>query len=122
MTGVAAASSTKASSEAAASSSVAAASASASSARAASQSVAAAQSASAASKQQQTAQASQSSQSGSSISTDEHTLTGFVNKYGESPVAYKVDHGMSQKGALASTPDGMCSSGEIQLKHVLEIE
>ena len=57
-----------------------------------------------------------------SIPTDETTLTGFINKYGESPASYKMDHGMTQKDALASTPDDMCSSGEIQMKHILGIE
>lgn len=57
-----------------------------------------------------------------SIPTDETTLTGFINKYGESPVSYKMDHGMTQKDALASTPDDMCSSGEIQMKHIIGIE
>jgi hypothetical protein len=39
----------------------------------------------------------------------------FVNKYGESPAAYKMDHyGMSADQALANTPDTMKTSGELQ--------
>ncbi|WP_239458021.1 hypothetical protein [Limosilactobacillus alvi] len=42
-------------------------------------------------------------------------LHDFVNKYGESPAAYKMEHqGMSARDALLSTPDNMKSSGEIQ--------
>lgn len=51
-----------------------------------------------------------------------NTLTGFVNKYGESPAAYKMAHGMTQRQALQSTPDSMCSSGEIQMKYAMGIE
>ncbi|WP_233605430.1 DUF3862 domain-containing protein [Pediococcus pentosaceus] len=47
--------------------------------------------------------------------TTQLTLSEFVNKYGMSPAAYKIKYqGMSQKEALASTPDGMKSSGEKQ--------
>lgn len=42
-------------------------------------------------------------------------LHDFVNRYGESPAAYMMDHyGMSQQQALNSTPDNMKSSGELQ--------
>lgn len=63
-----------------------------------------------------------SSHAQSSVNTDPNTLTGFINKYGESPVAYKIDHGMSEKAALASTPNSMKSSGEIQRQHELGIK
>ncbi|MYV04651.1 hypothetical protein [Furfurilactobacillus milii] len=59
-------------------------------------------------------------QSTSGISMDENTLTGFLNKYGESPAAYKIDHGMSVQQALNSTPDNMLSSGEIQDKAAMQ--
>lgn len=43
------------------------------------------------------------------------TLTSFVNKYGESPAAYLVDHyGLSPKEALYATPDSLESFGEMQ--------
>lgn len=43
------------------------------------------------------------------------TLSDFVNKYGVTPVVYKVQHfGMSPKEALESTPDELQTSGEIQ--------
>lgn len=49
------------------------------------------------------------------------TLTEFVNKYGMSPAAYKMQYeGMSELEALQSTPDNMKTSGEIQLQHQLE--
>lgn len=48
------------------------------------------------------------------ISTDTSTLTGFVNVYGMSPAAYKVQNGMSIEEALRSTPRHMKTSGEIQ--------
>lgn len=48
------------------------------------------------------------------ISTDTSTLTGFVNVYGMSPAAYKVQNGMSTEEALRSTPRHMKTSGEIQ--------
>lgn len=49
------------------------------------------------------------------------TLSEFVNKYGMSPAAYKMEHeGMSQKQALASTPDGMKSSGEKQTEYQMK--
>lgn len=96
-------------------------------AKAESESVAA--SSSAVSRSSKLAQASQSSsqassssysptQQSSSVSTDPTTLTGFVNKYGESPAAYKMDHdGMTAQQALDATPDNMETSGEIQLEH-----
>lgn len=46
------------------------------------------------------------------------TLTDFVNTYVESPVAYKIDHGMSEEEAYRSTPDDLKSSGEIQYKNM----
>ncbi len=48
------------------------------------------------------------------ISTDTSTLTGFVNVYGMSPAAYKVQNGMPIEEALRSTPRHMKTSGEIQ--------
>lgn len=52
------------------------------------------------------------------ISTDETTLSGFINKYGMSPAMYKIQNeGMSEEDALRSTPDSMKTSGEIQLGH-----
>ncbi len=43
------------------------------------------------------------------------TLSDFVNKYGVTPVVYKVQHyGMSVDEALQSTPDELQTSGEIQ--------
>ncbi|ETY74198.1 hypothetical protein [Lactiplantibacillus fabifermentans] len=58
---------------------------------------------------------------GSSISMDENTLTGFLNKYGESPALYKMEHdGMSKLKALQSTPDDMKTSGEKQTQYRLE--
>lgn len=51
------------------------------------------------------------------------TLTGFVAKYGMSPAAYKMQYeGMTERQALASTPDNMKTSGEIQLSYQLGIE
>lgn len=48
------------------------------------------------------------------------TLTDFVNKYGMSPVAYKVQYyGMTEEEALRDTPDHMKSSGEMQLGYVV---
>lgn len=47
------------------------------------------------------------------------TLTAFVNKYGMSPAAYKVEHqGMSEEQALRSTPDAMKTSGEMQIGYI----
>lgn len=52
---------------------------------------------------------------------DEKTLSGFVNKYGESPAAYKMQHdGMTALQALQSTPDYMKTSGEKQTQYRLE--
>lgn len=43
------------------------------------------------------------------------TLTEFIDKYGMSPVAYKMQYeGMSEEEALRTTPNDMKSSGEIQ--------
>lgn len=43
------------------------------------------------------------------------TLTDFLNKYGMTPAAYKVQHfGMTPMEALQSTPDILETSGEIQ--------
>lgn len=43
-------------------------------------------------------------------------LTDFVNKYGMSPAAYKMQYeGMSEEEALRNTPNEMKTSGEIQL-------
>lgn len=69
-----------------------------------------------------TAQSSQIQASDSnSISYNEKTLTGFLNKYGMSPTAYKVEHqGMTAYDALKSTPDTMKSSGEIQAEHLMD--
>lgn len=69
--------------------------------------------------------ASQSSQvqssSSSSASYDENTLTDFLNKYGMSPSAYKMEHqGMSEYDALKNTPDNMKDSGEIQTEHMMD--
>lgn len=48
-------------------------------------------------------------------SAEPSTLTEFINKYGMSPVAYKMQYeGMSEEEALQSTPNDMKSSGEIQ--------
>lgn len=47
------------------------------------------------------------------------TLTAFVNKYGMSPAAYKVQYqGMSEEQALRSTPDAMKTSGEMQIGYI----
>lgn len=65
---------------------------------------------------------SQTSASSSSTSSQPTTLAAFVAKYGESPVAYKMDHeGMTRKAALESTPASMMSSGEIQLAYSMGI-
>lgn len=48
------------------------------------------------------------------ISNDTNTLTGFLNVYGMTPAAYKVQSGMSIEEALRSTPNDMKTSGEIQ--------
>lgn len=54
----------------------------------------------------------------SSASSEPTTLSDFVNKYGESPAAYKMDHdGMTGKQALAATPDNMETFGELQTEH-----
>ncbi|ODJ70245.1 hypothetical protein [Brochothrix thermosphacta] len=51
-------------------------------------------------------------------SIDETTLTGFLNKYGMTPVAYKIQQGMSEDEALSSTPRDMKMSGEIQSEYM----
>ncbi|APX73386.1 hypothetical protein BTM29_09310 [Companilactobacillus allii] len=56
----------------------------------------------------------QNTTSNSGISYDENTLTGFLNKYGVSPVLYKTQHGMSTYDALKNTPDYMETFGEQQ--------
>lgn len=59
-----------------------------------------------------------SSSQNTGINMDPNTLTGFLNKYGESPAAYKMDHeGMTAEQALAATPDDMETSGELQTEH-----
>lgn len=72
--------------------------------------------------QQSQAQNNQNTQQqAGGISYDENTLTGFVNKYGESPAAYKVEHeGMSTLQALQSTPDNMKTFGEKQTQQGME--
>lgn len=85
-----------------------------------------ASSSSAASSSSRVSSASSSSASASSSSSSNapadyqalfagETLTSFVNKYGESPAAYLVDHyGLSPKEALYATPDSLESFGEMQ--------
>ncbi|MDN7145133.1 hypothetical protein QS460_04225 [Liquorilactobacillus mali] len=59
--------------------------------------------------------------SSSPISYDENTLTGFLNKYGMSPVAYKIKYeGMSEYDALKSTPNDMKDSGEMQTEYMMD--
>jgi hypothetical protein len=54
-------------------------------------------------------------------SNPNQSLTDFVNEYGMSPAAYKMQHdGISEKEALDSTPRGMKSSGEIQRQNELD--
>ena len=81
-----------------------------------------------ASNQQQVYQASSQAQQQASTQTSSEqtvsysdlppfdgTLSDFVNKYGVTPVVYKVQHyGMSVDEALQSTPDELQTSGEIQ--------
>lgn len=58
---------------------------------------------------------SQAPQASSNSADDSGNIHDFVNKYGESPAAYKMDHyGMSADQALANTPDTMKTSGELQ--------
>lgn len=47
-------------------------------------------------------------------------LHDFVNRYGVSPAAYKLQHGMNEKEALDSTPDNMKTSGELQTQRILD--
>ena len=67
---------------------------------------------------QQSNQNSQGQQTKSSQPSQDPSadnLHDFVNKYGESPAAYKMEHdGMSAHDALMSTPNDMKTSGEIQ--------
>lgn len=67
-------------------------------------------------------QNSSNSSSKAVASNDEpKTLSDFVNKYGMSPAAYKMQHdGMSQEEALKSTPDTMKTSGELQSEHLMD--
>ncbi|WP_051456784.1 hypothetical protein [Brochothrix campestris] len=51
-------------------------------------------------------------------SIDETTLTGFLNKYGMTPVSYKIQQGMSEDEAFRSTPRDMKMSGEIQYEYM----
>lgn len=73
-----------------------------------------------ASDQQQAQQASEQTSSEQTVSYGDlppfdGTLSDFVNKYGVTPVVYKVQHyGMSVDEALQSTPDELQTSGEIQ--------
>lgn len=63
----------------------------------------------------------QPNQQNNNISYDENTLTGFLNKYGMSPAAYKIQHdGMSEYAALKSTPDYMESFGEKQTESMMD--
>ena len=65
--------------------------------------------------QSQQGQQTQQSQSGNGQLPPASDLHDFVNKYGESPAAYLMDHaGMSQSQALNSVPTDMKTSGEIQ--------
>lgn len=59
-------------------------------------------------------------QDSSGISYDTNTLTGFLNTYGMSPVAYKIKNGMSAYNALKSTPDIMKTSGEMQTEYAMD--
>lgn len=70
--------------------------------------------------QQQSQSNGSNQQQAGGISYDENTLTGFVNKYGESPVLYKTQHGMSTLQALQSTPESMKTFGEQQLQTGME--
>ncbi|MEO5283744.1 hypothetical protein [Limosilactobacillus allomucosae] len=78
---------------------------------------------------QQTMQVSQSSNSNNSsvnsnapsnINNFNGDIHDFVNAYGETMAAYKIDHGMSVKDALYSTPDNMKTSGEMQDQYMYE--
>lgn len=66
---------------------------------------------------QQSGNAQSTNQASNSVATAPQAgnLSDFVNRYGESPAAYMMDHyGMSQSQALNSVPDNMKSSGELQ--------
>lgn len=66
-------------------------------------------------KEQQAAsqQNSESQQTSAQQDADTLSLTDFVNKYGMSPVAWKVQNGMSEEEALRTTQQK--TSGEVQL-------
>lgn len=65
--------------------------------------------------QAQQGQQTQQSQNGNGQLPPASDLHDFVNRYGESPAAYLMDHeGMSQTQALNSVPMNMKTSGEIQ--------
>lgn len=80
------------------------------------------QSAAPQSQQQTQPQNNQTSQQQNSngISYDTNTLTGFLNTYGMSPVAYKIKNGMSPYNALKSTPNSMKTSGEMQTEYAMD--
>ncbi|RHW48271.1 hypothetical protein DS832_01520 [Bombilactobacillus bombi] len=59
-------------------------------------------------------------QTSTGISYDTDTLTGFLNTYGLSPVAYKIKNGMSSYDALKSTPNSMKTSGEMQTEYAMD--
>ncbi|MFK5676070.1 hypothetical protein [Ligilactobacillus sp. LYQ60] len=50
-----------------------------------------------------------------------NNLHDFVNRYGMSPAAYKMQHdGMTAQQALDATPDNLKTTGELQLQHSME--
>ncbi|MBB1078311.1 hypothetical protein H5S09_02940 [Limosilactobacillus sp. STM2_1] len=61
----------------------------------------------------------QSAGKSSSIDNFNGDIHDFVNTYGETMTAYKIDHGMSPQDALASTPDDMKTSGELQDQYMM---
>lgn len=61
----------------------------------------------------------ESPQQDEEINMDTSTLSGFINTYGMTPSAYKMQfEGMSKEEALASTPNHLKSSGEIQTQNL----
>lgn len=71
--------------------------------------------------QQATQQQPNSNQQNSNISYNENTLTGFINKYGMSPAAYKMQNsGLSEYDALKSTPEYMETFGEKQTESMMD--
>lgn len=62
----------------------------------------------------QTASQASSKTASSEVFYGHQALTDFINKYGMTPAVYKMEHGMSERQALESTPDNMKTSGEIQ--------